>query len=366
MEFRSSTTTSNTSVIRTRYLVFIDSLAIIFAFMMSGLLRFESFATMFEHVMPHWPIIPLAIAMRIGINHWRGLYSRLWRYASVNEGSNILGAATIGSAILILVNFTALPLFGFSPIRSFSIFVMDWVLNIGLLMTSRLLVRVGLNWLTGKEKNKVLGMLAPRKRILVAGAGDVGAILTRLIDTHPEMGLQIVGYVDDDAAKIGKQLHGYSVLGTRYDIPNIIAKEKIEEVILAMPTVSQEAQAEICKIVETCGLEARVIPTIYDLLSGTLTTEQMRKLRTTDTVYEDSEGGYVNKFVHQYHTDSAKTADMPTPYKINIDPLTHAVAANPIEQTDTDFKNLFITGGAGFIGSNFVRYMLGKIGRAHV
>ena len=271
-----------TNVVRTRYLLLMDIGSIVLSFILSVLIRYESVSKTTELLLQIWFLLVIAVAVRIPIYFGFKLYSRLWRYASTQEVLRILGATSLGTLIMVLVDRELLPLLGAPFVASLSVFVVDWILNTAFLSGSRLSLRVGLNWLTSHHKRTVLSVITPHRRVLIAGAGDMGAVVTRLVRDNPEMGYTLVGYVDDDPAKQNKHLHGFPVLGTRHDIPRLASEHKVDEVIVAIPTAPQSDVDAFREICASAHVPVRVIPSIYDLLTGTFSIEQMRQWRTGD------------------------------------------------------------------------------------
>ena len=73
------------------------------------------------------------------------------------------------------------------------------------------------------------------RRLLVVGTGKRAAHFIEKIKTHPEWGLNIVGVVDFDEEKIGKDFNAIEIIGTIYDIPRILHTKTIDEVIFVVP-----------------------------------------------------------------------------------------------------------------------------------
>lgn len=270
-----------------------------------------------------WLLLPLASFLRLAASWRPRLYAYIWRYASLAEVFRVLEAVSVGTLLLVIANWVLLPQLGQTPIPSRAVFIIDWALTIMFVAGTRMAIRVGINWLISHKKQAVLDAITPHRKVLIAGAGDMGAVVTRLITNNPEMGYELVGYVDDDPLKLGKDLHGFRVLGDRHDLGELAQKHKIDEVIIAISTAPERDIEKFQDICSSHRIPTRVIPNAYDLLSGTLSMEQIRQWRSVD--------GY-----HPSH--NGKSAE--------------GAAQRPV------YHNLLITGGAGFIGSNFVRYML--------
>jgi UDP-GlcNAc:undecaprenyl-phosphate GlcNAc-1-phosphate transferase len=77
-------------------------------------------------------------------------------------------------------------------------------------------------------------------RLLVWGAGDLGAALVRKLLDAPEEGLLPVGFIDDDPAKLGRKIHGIPVLGSSAKIESILRSGAAERVLLASSSIDHE------------------------------------------------------------------------------------------------------------------------------
>jgi FlaA1/EpsC-like NDP-sugar epimerase len=268
-------------IIRNRYLLLADIFLIAAAPILSFTIRLDTIH--FERYYSACLVfIILALLTKPFIFYLFGLYSRLWRYASVDEALSIIWAVSSSSiATATLIFGICLP---FGIIESFprSVPIIDWLLNIvligGLRFSSRLL-RVP------KSSRGVVTLQEPaktEKHILIIGAGEAGAMLLREMQANPGLGLLPVGFIDDDPTKLGMRIHNVPVLGARRDIPDIIRRDNIDEVIIAMPTVPGKVVREIMTICNDAGIKFRTIPGIYELLNGTVTVSEIREVRLED------------------------------------------------------------------------------------
>ena len=105
------------------------------------------------------------------------------------------------------------------------------------------------------------------KRLLIVGAGDAGEIALREINKNPNFGYLPLGFVDDDQQKVGLQIHGIPVLGTRNALSTVCDTLQIEEILVAIPSMPRSELAEIlCRCRET-GRKVQVMPRTFDLAS---------------------------------------------------------------------------------------------------
>jgi len=120
------------------------------------------------------------------------------------------------------------------------------------------------------------------RRVLVMGAGSAGAMIVREMQANPGLGLAPVGLLDDNRTKVGMTIHGVLVQGTREDIPRLVHEEKIEEVIIAMPTAPGQAIRDVVTICQQAGVACKTMPGIYELISGQVSVKQVRDVRIED------------------------------------------------------------------------------------
>ena len=111
-----------------------------------------------------------------------------------------------------------------------------------------------------------------RRNILVLGAGDLGQDIGGKIAGHADFGFHLVGFLDDDPAKLGRDFHGASVIGTLDQLESVIKQYDIDLAYIALPL---EAHRRVVGIVDILGrecVEVRLVPDIlqYATLKASL------------------------------------------------------------------------------------------------
>jgi FlaA1/EpsC-like NDP-sugar epimerase len=222
----------------------------------------------------------MALLVRLVIFHRFGLYSRYWRYASIEELDQISWAVFVSSALIGLVVLLArtpiLTQVGF-PLWNFprSIVFIDALLVLFLLGGIRFSVRLANRW-------QRAGGNTPGQRALIMGAGDAGALTAREMRASSRIGFDPIGFVDDDPSKKNMHIHSIPVLGNRHDIPRLVQNHKIQYVIIAMPTAPGREIREIVRICEQAGVQTKILPGIYELLDGTVNVSNLRNVDIED------------------------------------------------------------------------------------
>lgn len=222
----------------------------------------------------------LALLVRLVIFYAFGLYRRYWRYASIEELDQIAWAVSLSTAILLaLVLLSRLPSVaatGF-PLWNFprSVVLIDGLLVLVLVGGARFSVRLVTRWQPSASGR-------PVRRVLIVGAGDAGTMIVREMRKHGGLGLDPVGFIDDDPAKQKVRIHDVPVLGTRSDIPILVREYKIGQAIIAMPTAAGATIREIVRMCDQAGVRAQIIPGLSELLDGRVSVGHLRDVRIED------------------------------------------------------------------------------------
>ncbi len=237
------------------------------------------------------------------------MYRNLWRYASIDEATQIISA-------VLAANGTILSFFIFKGVViPSSVYLIMTLLDITFLGGVRFSYRVTRTYF---RAHFGLGLI--KKRIMVVGAGTAGSIVIKEFKNHPELESNPVALIDDNNLKIGRRINGVPVLGVREDIPKIAVRRKIDEIIIAIPSASK---AEIKKIVEECKktkCKVRILPGIFELIEGKVSVKQLRDVDILDLLGRE-------------------------PIKLNNDEINVYLKG----------KTILVTGGGGSIGSELAR-----------
>ena len=90
-------------------------------------------------------------------------------------------------------------------------------------------LRIVNDYFTGNSKAKI-------KRVMIIGAGDAGRMVLRELKVERPVTSRVVCLVDDNPDKAGRMHDNVEIKGNRNDIPALVDKYKIEEIVLAIPT----------------------------------------------------------------------------------------------------------------------------------
>ena len=240
-------------------------------------------------------------------------HTGLWRYVSVPDLISVVKATTAATIV-----FTAFGLiFAESLEIPRSIYLIEWGAHIFLAGGLRTVVRIS------RERIKDAGDQAPKRRIVIIGAGDAGAAFCAQVKSTPEFRLDPVAILDDDPTKIGQSLIGVPVIGDIDNIPAVVERFEADLVVIAIPAATTEQRTRIVNKCRESHVEFRILPGTEELLEGNVSISKLRRVDVTDLLGRP-----------ETHLDEAA-----------------------LRATFTG-KTVMITGGAGTIGSELARRVI--------
>lgn len=173
----------------------------------------------------------------------------------VDEAVLALRALT-WSHILLLAAAAQYSRYAFS--RSALLFL--YPLSILFLCTWRVLFKI---WLSNLRRRGV-----DSRGVLIVGAGETGQLVGREIVAHPEYGLQVVGYLDDDPAKQGTRVNDFPVFKGTADTPAVALEHKVADVVIAIPMIARPTLLDLIRRCDEARLEVVLVPSLADLATA--------------------------------------------------------------------------------------------------
>ena len=156
---------------------------------------------------------------------------------------------------------------------------------------------------------------------LLFGAGDNGLQTKRALDDSNTV--NVLGFIDDDPAKIGRSIEGIAVVQLNEKLERLIAHKKVQQVIITAQDVSQKKKNELFTFFKNKGVKIFTVPPLNDLASNQGIVSKLKPVKIEDLLRRD---------------------------EISID-----LERNKSQYTQ---KTILVTGAAGSIGSEIVRQLL--------
>lgn len=201
------------------------------------------------------------------------LYKRAWEYASITELKAIVYAVTISIAA---TGLTQLVFFQDFYARTL---IMTWMVHVILIGGSRMSWRVYKDAYMTKKKDG--------KRTLIVGAGSAGTMIARQLKQDMDTTLQPVGFVDDNFTKHGLEMIDLTVFGGTKDLQEIVEDQKVEHIIIAIPSLNKADLNRIVKLCTETKVKTQILPRMEDLVLGSVQVSQFKDVEVEDLLGRD-------------------------------------------------------------------------------
>ena len=218
----------------------------------------------------------VALAIKIPVFFFFGLYRRLWIYASTGELRLITVAVTTASVLTSGVMAIFIVTGNVFPGMPRSALGIDWLLSLVLIGGSRFALRIlAEQSMTSRANGK-------EKRAIVIGAGDAGALVVRELQKSSQLNLVPVGFLDDDPAKQKHSIYGVKVIGAVPDLATMIDLHHVDAVIIAIPSAPGQLVRMVNDVCRLKGIVSRTMPGMYELIGGKVSVNRLREVDITD------------------------------------------------------------------------------------
>ena len=101
---------------------------------------------------------------------------------------------------------------------------------------------------------------------LIVGAGDVGQLLGRKLAHHPELGIRLVGFVDDDPRSMRRDLAEVPVLGTPAEIGALVEQHDVQRIVIAFSKEGHGRQLELVHALRNLDVQIDVVPRLFEAI----------------------------------------------------------------------------------------------------
>ena len=264
---------------RNRYVLAADLAAIALCVVGAFVLRLDwFFGRQPEETRAFQFFLASALFVKPLVFHGFGLYSRYWQYAGVRDLFVVTLAVSAASAAAAFAVAVAL-MAGIVPFFPRSIPAIDWLLTLAGITGIRFSIRLVAD---SRSTTPTVQHAAPKRRVLVVGAGDAGALVVREIQKNPQLEMQPVGFLDDHRAKLGKRIYGVPVLGALADLESVVARQDVHQVVIAITRADGGTVRLLLDACRRAGVEARSVPGMFELLDGGVSFSRLREIDIAD------------------------------------------------------------------------------------
>lgn len=295
-------------------LIVYDIISVILASYMALIMRygFEMSEIPDHFVDPINRFLPLNIIITLIILYLFRMYNSLWAFAGETELQNLVMASVLSSILQAVgIQFFRTP--GQQAVPG-SYYFLYMFLLISCIFASRFSYRF-FRSLKHKKQNKKNSI-----SVMVIGAGEAANIIIKEIVNSNFSTMVIRCIIDDDRGKWGRFIQGIKVVGGRDRIIECADIFGIDEIIVAMPSISRAELSEILDICKETNCKLRSLPGMYQLVNGEVSVSKLRDVEVEDLLGRD-------------------------PIEVDMDSILGYVKG----------KRVLVTGGGGSIGSELCR-----------
>ncbi len=269
----------------TRFLQFsIDVAILVFAFLLAAMFRFDWVPpqNIFKQLVIVLPwIVLLEYCMIIAF----GVPQLSWRYIGMQDAARILFATSATLAILVPIRFIA-PLFVKDlPHAKFGIVPLGVLLINAVLMFLGIAgVRVLRRLVAEKSSSRKYSKNNSTDKVptLLIGAGQGGVLVAQEISRRPDLGIQIVAFVDDDPSKHGTMIHGIKVAGSTTEIAKLASKFGAKQALLTISSAPGNVIRTITEKCKDCDLTVKIVPGTHEIVGGRINLSRIRDVAIED------------------------------------------------------------------------------------
>jgi len=242
-------------------------------FVISGV---TAFFLRFDLAVPARQVQHLAYALMIWIVvkslvFWMARLDRgWWRFVSLYDVPRLALANLLGS----LISAVAIVLFAPSAFPR-SLYLLDFLicmlLTAGARLSARIIIEVSrFQRTTGK------------KRTLIYGAGEAGLALLREVQKNPTLPYEIIGFIDDNPNKVRLLICGAKVLAAGIKLKWVVAKYRIDTVLIAIPSASGMQMTQILRRCQDAGVSSKTVPGLAEVFKGNGLVKTIRDIAAED------------------------------------------------------------------------------------
>ncbi|ALV21545.1 polysaccharide biosynthesis protein [Carnobacterium antarcticum] len=205
------------------------------------------------------------------------LFSKINRYTSIREAVAIVACITVAFFLAALFSVALM------QVVSFRFVLLTYIFSLAGIAGSRVLWRI----YNEHHYRKIHGRsIEKQKRTLIVGAGNGGSVFIRSLKRNIS-DVKVIGIVDDDGSKQKMLLYDIPVLGQIEDIPELVKKQQIEQITIAIPSLAPSEYERILDLCNEADVEVNQMPSIEDVLEGKLSVSQFREIDVVDLLGRD-------------------------------------------------------------------------------
>ena len=281
-------------------LMLLDCGLIVLCYYIAILLRFDGEDAFRRHevITAMAPMLSYILPIYMVVFWFGGLYEIMWEYAGMRDLARLMCLSGLATGFSLLFDM----LFRTRTISG-TVLIIGAVLNTAAVAGVRFLWRL-MRTVRQYTHNSPRSTRRARDKtpLLIVGAGNAGAWAVNLCKTKNSTFGNPVVIVDDDLTKKNLRVQGVPVRGTISDIPELVRKYHIVEIVIAITTLKGERLREVINLCNSTHCRVRMLndPQAVDE-SGKPVVAGLRELNTADFLSRDEiqlNNAQISEYLH--------------------------------------------------------------------
>jgi sugar transferase (PEP-CTERM system associated) len=124
--------------------------------------------------------------------------------------------------------------------------------------------------------NHLTGTLRMQERILIVGTGDTARKVARQILDQHDFAYAVIGFIDDDASRVGERIVNPAIIGTPADIPGMIARHEVDRIVVGLADRRGKLPVEELLHAKMAGVRVEEATTTYERVTGKILIDDLR------------------------------------------------------------------------------------------
>ena len=170
---------------------------------------------------------------------------------------------------------------------------------------------------------RILERSVRKTRVLIYGAGQCGLIAKNTLLTDSKLNYKILGFIDDNPSKIGKEIEGIEIFSSEKALGDFLTKKDISIVVIAIQNISPQRKRRIIDACLEHNVTVKIVPAVEKWIDGEFSSNQIKNVRIDDLLGRE-------------------------PISLDKENIAHEVEG----------KVILVTGAAGSIGSEICRQIM--------
>lgn len=227
--------------------------------------------------------LPYIVAFKYALLWVTGCTRFAWRYLGLREAVRIAQSLLLSSLVLVLFRaaigrWAAVSPLAAASIIPYGVLAIDFVMAFLGFTGVRLLRRSRFEKAAQAHLRRSARAASPT---LLIGAGHIGLSTAREAEARPDLGIRVVGFLDDDAEKVGTDLHGVRVLGDTSQLAKFAYQLSARQALITIAQPGNELLSRVLAACSEVAIDVKIVPGLRERM-GAAVLSRIREVAIED------------------------------------------------------------------------------------